>query len=60
MRDRGAARGMADGTKAFAEVTAAAAKAMVTRERAMVGTVLEKYEVILLSAGNTSQEARRV
>jgi len=36
MRGRGTARELADGTKAVAEVIAAAAKAMVARERVMI------------------------
>lgn len=36
MRGRGAAREVADGAKAEAEVIAAAAKAMVARERVMI------------------------
>ena len=36
MRGRGAAREVADGTKAVTEVIATAAKAMVARERVML------------------------
>ena len=41
MRGPGAAREVADGAKAVAEVIAAAAKAMVARERVMIAIYVE-------------------